>query len=347
MTYDLATLGWTSYFARQLGPDDDALTPARVTAVHRAAVTLLTPAGEQTIPPFGEDETAPATGDWVLLNPDGSLNRLMDRRGAIKRRAAGPEARVQLIAANIDTLFIVTSCNADFNVARLERYLALALEAGAIPVIVLTKVDLADDPAPFLRDANRLMPDIMVEVLNAKDAEDVERLRPWCGPGQTVAFMGSSGVGKSTLVNGLLGEERVETQAIREADAKGRHTTTARALHRLPSGGWLLDTPGMREIQLTDVAEGIGEVFADLSDLAEQCRFNDCAHETEPGCAVRAAVDAGEIEESRFRRWLKLTEEDARNTVTTAERRKRERTLQKVYKSGQKRGRQKRRLDEE
>lgn len=343
MNTDLKALGWHAFFQRQLDPTEaEALTPARVMAVHRANLTLLTPQGEATIPPFGQDEDAAATGDWLLLNPDGTLNRRLDRLGVFKRRAAGEEARVQLIASNVDTLFIVTSCNADFNVARLERYLALAMEAGATPVIVLTKVDLTEDQDKYRRQAEALMPGLIVELVNAKDPQDVSRLADWCGRGQTVAFMGSSGVGKSTLVNALLGAEVASTRGIREDDAKGRHTTTSRALHRLPSGGWLLDTPGMREISLTDVAEGIDEVFSDLADLAGQCRFRDCAHETEPGCAVRAALEAGQITTDRLYRWQKLVKEDARNTVTTAERRKKDRALNKLYKSGQKRGRDKR-----
>ena len=205
--------------------------------------------------------------------------RLLRRSSLFKRRAAGTSRKLQLIAANVDTLFIVTSCNQDFNPARLERYLALASEAGVTPVIVLTKADLAD----ARRTLSALRPGCSGRaggVVDARSAEASPRLAPWCARGQTVALVGSSGVGKSTLVNTLTGTERIATQGVREDDDKGRHTTTGRSLHRLPAGGWLVDTPGMRELQLTDVKAGIDEVFADIVALAPSCRFSDCSHET-------------------------------------------------------------------
>lgn len=345
MTPALTALGWRPSHAQQLESGEiGRLAPARVLSVHRSSLELATEDGAHTIPPFGQGEEAAAVGDWVLLGPDGTLDRLMERTGFIKRRAAGEDARIQPIAANIDTLFIVTSCNADFNIARLERYLALAAEAAAQPVILITKADQVDDAASFRNQATRLMPDLIAETMNAKDPADVDRLRVWCGPGQTVAFMGSSGVGKSTLVNALLGVQTAQTGAIREDDAKGRHTTTARAMHQLPDGGWLIDTPGMREVQLTDVAEGIGEVFSDLAELAQSCRFSDCAHDTEPGCAIQAAVASGAVDPDRVRRWHKLVAEDAHNTATLAQRRTRDRTRQKMYNNGKKRARHKRGL---
>ena len=343
MTSALTELGWRPAFAQQLDIEETStLTPARVLSVHRSTLELITLDGQCTVPPFGEGDEAAAVGDWLLLNPDGTLNRPLERSGLIKRRAAGEDARIQPIAANIDTLFIVTSCNADYNIARLERYLALAAEAGAQPVILMTKADQVDDPSDYREQASRLMPELIAETLNAKDPDDVDRLRGWCGPGQTVAFMGSSGVGKSTLVNALLRHDTAATQSIREDDAKGRHTTTARAMHRLPDGGWLIDTPGMREVQLTDVADGIGEVFSDLAELAQTCRFSDCAHESEPGCAIQQGLADGTLEPDRARRWLKLAAEDAHNTASMAERRAKDRSRQKLYKVGQKRGRAKR-----
>jgi ribosome biogenesis GTPase len=229
-------------------------------------------------------------------------------------------------------LFIVSSCNQDFNPARLERYLALAREADVTPIIVLTKADLTDMPEDFVRTAAKLLPGLLVEVLDARDPDSVSSLVPWCARGQTVALVGSSGVGKSTLIGTLTGIDRIATQTIRDDDDKGRHTTSARSLYQLPAGGWLLDTPGMRELQLADVKTGIEDVFADIIALARQCRFADCLHEAEADCAVLAAIDAGTLEAQRLQRWRKLAAEEARNTESLAERRARDRAFGKMIK---------------
>jgi len=335
---ELADLGWVPFFDTQLDQDDlSATIPVRVMAVHRNSLSVQGLGLRQIVPPFTADpddpETAATIGDWLLLDPQTSLpQRLLDRKSLFKRRAAGHARKLQLIAANVDTLFIVTSCNQDFNVARLERYLGLALEADVMPIIVITKADLTDDPQDFVRRATKLMPGLLVEVLDARDPDSVAVLAPWCAVGQTVALVGSSGVGKSTLVNTLTATNSIATQGPRADDNKGRHTTTARALHRLPKGGWLLDTPGMRELQLTDVQSGLAEVFADIVDLTQACRFADCRHEVEPGCAVLAAVDAGVLDAARFKRWQKLVTEDARNTETLTGRRARERAFGKMVK---------------
>jgi ribosome biogenesis GTPase / thiamine phosphate phosphatase len=335
---NLAELGWNTFFASQIQPDDPfASTPVRVMAVHRSGLRVAGSDVDRLISPFnatpGDDEAIATVGDWLLLDPaTDRATRLLQRKSLFKRRAAGTSRKLQLIAANVDTLFIVTSCNQDFNVARLERYLALARDADVTPLVVLTKADLTDDPASYVRAAAKLAPGLMVEVMDARQRDAVACLSAWCGCGQTVAFVGSSGVGKSTLVNTLCGDEQIATQGIREDDGKGRHTTTARALHRLPAGGWLLDTPGMRELQLTDVGAGISEVFDDIVAIAQACRFDDCCHESEPGCAVLAAIKQGTLDDNRLKRWRKLVAEDAVNSQSLAERRARDRAFGKMIK---------------
>jgi ribosome biogenesis GTPase / thiamine phosphate phosphatase len=333
----LAAFGWSNHFHSQLDVDElDECVPARVVAVHRNRLEVASPDFEVSVLPFSaddDDESAATIGDWLLL--DGTTlqpKRLLSRKSLFKRKAAGLTQRIQLIAANVDTLFIVTSCNAEFNMARLERYLALAVQAGVAPAIVLTKADMTDDVSAYSKKATRLMPGLLVEQLDARDAASCQAIRPWCKSGQTVALVGSSGVGKSTLVNTLIGETSQTTSGIREHDAHGRHTTTGRSLHQLEAGGWLLDTPGMRELQLADADAGIDDVFADIVALASDCRFSDCRHETEPDCAICAALEDGRIDPERLRRYRKLVAEDARNSQTLRERRARERGFGRMTK---------------
>ena len=324
----LQTLGWQSFFAQQVDVDAlEATPPLRVTEVHRSGLRALGETLDEVIPPSVEA----TVGDWVLFDRDLPANsQVLQRKSLIKRRAPGHGREVQLIAANLDTAFVVTSCNADFNVARLERYIALALEAEVTPVILLTKADLCDDPSAYATQAEAIVAGVAVVALDARADTVAEVLAPWCTPGQTVAFLGSSGVGKSTLVNALSGGERAATGGTREGDGKGRHTTTSRQLHILAGGCAVLDTPGMRELQLTDASGGVGEVFADLAELAQQCKFNDCAHASEPGCAVTAALARGEIDAARLARWQKLAAEEAFNSASLAERRAKDKDFGKM-----------------
>ena len=311
----------------------DETPPVRVTEVHRSGLRVLGDGIDMMVSPRADA----TVGDWLLLDRAlPSASRLLERKSLIKRRAAGHDRSVQLIAANIDTAFVVTSCNLDFNVARLERYIALAFDAGVTPVILLTKSDLCDDPAPYVEDAQSISDEVSVLTLNAKSDEPKIKLASWCKPGQTIAFLGSSGVGKSTLTNALSVTEVAATQAIREDDAKGRHTTSHRQLHILPNGCAVLDTPGVRELQLTDAEDGVAEVFSDLDELSTQCRFNDCKHVSEPGCAVLAALERDDIDATRLARWRKLVAEDQHNTASLAQRRSKDKAFGKMVKQATK-----------
>lgn len=320
----LADLGWTPFFSTQVSADEaQACRPVRVMAVHRGAIAVAGAELECQISSHLADsqgeEDRPTVGDWLLVDRD-SLEpvRILNRASLFKRRAPGDDRRLQLIAANVDTLFIVSSCNQDFNIPRLERYLVLAREVGVKPVVVLTKIDLADGPEQFRDAARGLQAGLRVETVNARDPASVARLAACCGRGETVALLGSSGVGKSTLVNTLRGSDTIATQAVRQHDGKGRHTTTVREMHRLEHGGWLLDTPGMREFQISDAASGLAEVFDDIVLLALECRFTNCTHVAEPGCAIQSAIVRGALSTARLSRWQKLTAEDTTNTDSMA-----------------------------
>jgi ribosome biogenesis GTPase len=320
----LAELGWTPFFSAQMSAHEDGeLRPARVMSVHRGMISILGGGLDgmiaSNLPGTPGPEDRPTVGDWVLVDRDGeALVRILERKNLFKRPAPGDDRRTQLIAANVDTLFIVTSCNQDFSAARTERYLVLAREVGVEPVVVLTKADLAETPETFVEIARALQPGLQIEVINGRDPASVAKLAVRCGKGQTVTLVGSSGVGKSTLINTLRGSDSIATQAVREADGKGRHTTTVREMHRLgrgaDGGGWLVDTPGMRELQLADAATGLAEVFDDVEALALQCRFTNCTHAGEPGCAIRTAIDQGVLQTERLERWRRLTLEEIANT---------------------------------
>jgi len=270
-------------------------------------------------------EERPAVGDWVLIEGSSikhsKIVELLPRRTAIKRAAAGEHYKQQLIAANVDTVFVVCGLDADFNPRRIERYLLLVRSGGAEPVVVLTKSDIAQtESAAAVGVLELAAQDVAIRAVNAKDPDSVAALNEWLLPGHTAVLVGSSGAGKSTLTNTLLGVEKMKTSEVRESDSRGRHTTTYRALIPLPSGACLIDTPGMRELKPTG-EEDVAENFSDVEALAEQCRFRDCKHQREPGCAVRTAIEAGKLDPQRFANFLKLSDEVASAANKAATRR--------------------------
>ena len=336
MQITLPDLGFSAFFADQTGENPD-LSPYRITEVHRDRLSVLSPAGMATLtttPPMNTGDLA--VGDWVLADETGQIQTILERKSLLHRRAPGSDARQQLIAANCDVLFIVSSCNPEFNPARIERYLALAHETGSFAVIVLTKADESDDTAEFMAAAQALDTTVPVLAVNALDPDDLARIAGWVKHGQTAALVGSSGVGKTTLTNGLCGRED-DTGGIREDDAKGRHTTTSRNLRHMLNGGWIIDMPGMRALRLEEAGAGIEALFEDIETLARQCRFSDCAHTVEPGCAVQGAIKSGDLARDRMERWEKLKHEDLRNSASIAKGRARNKTIGKTTRGGKRR----------
>jgi ribosome biogenesis GTPase len=324
----LAELGWTTERERSFEPHaESGLVPGRVVAAARDAIRAATASGTLSVivqRGFRRSTTSaadfPVVGDWLALEPisatEAALRAVLPRTGSFsrgdhdaQRTANGIHAVEQVVAANVDTVVIVGALNGDFNIRRLERYLALAWSSGAQPVLLLNKADLCHDIEGRLGEVRAIAGGAPVLVTTATTGEGLAGLREYLGRGRTVVLLGSSGVGKSTITNQLLGEERQAVRDVREDDSRGRHTTTARELFQLPSGGLLIDTPGMRSIGMWAAADGLDRAFDEIDRIVAGCRFNDCSHESEPGCAVRAAIAAGELDPERLRSRRKLERE--------------------------------------
>ena len=316
-------LGWSTFFEDQLAPDDRSrYSVGRILEERKNCYVLLTEDGREVLASLagklqhdasGRGEL-PSVGDWACASiraDEGraTIHRLLERRTKISRKGAASVIDEQVLAANVDTVFLVTSLNQDLSPRRIERYLALALESGARPVVLLTKADLCEDPAEAVAEIERVTP-VSVHVVSALNGSGLDALDSYLGSGQTSVLLGPSGVGKSTLVNRILCEERQAVREIRSRDGRGRHTTTSRQLVFLPEGGMLIDTPGMRELQLWDANEGLGQIFRDVGDAATRCRFTDCGHHAGmPGCGIQAAIDSGALPPDRVESWRKLGHE--------------------------------------
>jgi len=331
----LLQLGWKPFFQQQLSLDElEFFNVARIVEQHRNKVIVISDRGQHNLVVPRNSERV-CVGDWILFDETDKFIRVLERISIFQRKAAGSKITTQLIATNIDSLMIVCSLNNDFNLNRIERYLAIAKEAQVEPIVVLTKADQCSDVEEKCQQVQSLDQMMKVHTLNALDQGELKSLEIHCTQGKTIALMGSSGVGKSTLVNGLLGYQALESGAIREDDSKGRHTTTFRALKILPQGGILMDTPGMRELQLAECEQGVSEAFSEIVALAEQCRFSDCTHTSEPNCAVQNAIEKRVVPLRRFTSYQKLLKEQAFNSATLLEKKVKEKSFVKMINSVQ------------
>ena len=316
---NLIDLGWNQNFEDKLKQINrqENFQIARVAVEYKGMYKLYTETGEVLAEITGKmryNNQFPAVGDWVLIDlQDNSeraiIHNILPRKSKFSRKVAGENTKEQIVAANIDTVFIVTSLNQDFNLRRLERYLTIAWDSGAKPVIVLSKADLCDDAQAKKTEVETIAFGVPIHIVSSLTGKGLNELEEYLKTGYTAALLGSSGVGKSTIINQLLGQEKMEVNEIRINDGRGKHTTTHRELIVLEDGGIVIDTPGMREIQLWDGNEGIKESFEDIEALAQNCKFNDCQHDSEPGCAVKKAIEQGELPEKRLESYRKLERE--------------------------------------
>lgn len=318
---NLDLLGWDDGFAQHVCPYPAQYHAGRVAIEHRSHYIVYTAAGEQIAELAGQlrhraiaPSDHPAVGDWVVLQgqesePAALIHQVLPRRSTFSRKTAAAKTAEQLVATNVDTALLVSGLDHDFNLRRIERYLVLTWDSGASPVILLNKADRCDDLEDRVQQVQAIAPGVPILPLSAATGQGFESLAPYLQPGRTLILLGSSGVGKSTITNRLLGNDRQDTQTVRASDSRGRHTTTHRHLLILPSGALLIDTPGMRELQLWADEDSLAATFADIDDLAQQCRFRDCHHRQEPGCAVQKALQEGHLDQGRFRSYQKLQRE--------------------------------------
>jgi ribosome biogenesis GTPase len=329
----LEDLGWTARFAEAFEAHRaEGVAPARVSLEHTHIYRVLSPAGERLARVAGRLRHAasgradfPAVGDWVAVETatsgaEARIRAVLPRATQFSRRAAGNPTEPQVVAANVDVVFLVSGLDHDFNPRRIERYLVTAWDSGATPVIVLNKADLVDDVGPYVRETETIAQGASVIAVSVRRAESMDALRAHLRRGRTAALLGSSGVGKSSIANALVGEAVLRTREVRASDSRGRHTSTSRQLVLLPGGGILIDTPGMRELQLWDSGDAVAGAFADIESIGEGCRFRDCRHVSEPGCAVIAAVGAGTLAAERLESYRKLQSEQAFQTSQQDER---------------------------